>query len=256
MLNKNILLILFVILLNLFFRLIQIVFFNDLSFISDSIYTSIYKIFLIYVIFRFSDNISIFKNRISFYIFITVILINSLISYYYLIYYGVLNLFLHFLRCFNVALFEELIFRVLVFYNFIFYFKNKKYENFYIFKSIIYTSLCFSLIHIVNFLFGRYDILSTIIQIEIALLFGVFLQYIFLKYKSIILISLIHCFFNYYGSINRIFHSNNTKIEPVVLDYYSFKNNQIILVPLIIITFTYIYIVFKKKYNKPNTSSL
>lgn len=252
-LQKYIYIILFVILLNFFFRILQIVFFQDISFISDSLYTSFFKIFIILIILYFiiDKKIFSFKNDIKYSLKISLILLLIIffISYKYLTLYGINNLFFHFIRCFSVAFFEEIVFRFLIFSCIIFYFKYIKNDASFFYKSIILTTILFSLIHFVNFIFGRYDILSTIIQMEIAFVFGLFLQYIFIKYQSVILVSIIHCLFNYYGSINRVLSTE--KFEKIInndfLDINSFLQNQIILIPLIILSL-YLSHSFSKKH--------
>ena len=250
--KKYLYIILFVIILNFIFRILQIVFFYDINFIIDSLYTSLFKLILISIILYFLINkrkISLKKELTHLFKFsLIIILINIYISYKFLNNYDFYNLFFHFIRCFSVAFFEELVFRYLIFYLIVFYLKNLNNDYLYIYKSIIFSSIIFSFLHFFNFIFDRYDILSTILQMEIAIIFGVFLQTIFIKYQSIILVSTIHCFVNYYGSVNRV--TNGDQIKTITdadfLDFNLFFQNQIILLPLIIISF-YISYLFSKK---------
>lgn len=253
--KKYLYVILFVIILNFIFRILQIVFFYDINFIIDSLYTSLFKLILITIILYFLINkrkVSLKKEIIHLFKFsLIIVLINIYLSYKFLNNYDIYNLLFHFIRSFSVAFFEELVFRYLMFYLIVFYLKKVNNDCLYVYKSIIYSSIIFSFLHFSNFIFDRYDILSTILQMEIALIFGIFLQTIFIKYQSIILVAIIHCFINYYGSINRVINGKELRTMPEedFLDFNLFLQNQIILFPLIVISFYISYVFSKKQLN-------
>jgi len=107
------------------------------------------------------------------------------------------NHFLFFFSCLSVGLFEELFFRVFVFYflsTFCFSGKNN------LIKSILATSLIFGLIHFTNFFNPDYDKLSVINQMFLAFSLGILLQSLFIKSKNLYLIIIVHALINYLGS--------------------------------------------------------
>lgn len=95
---------------------------------------------------------------------------------------------------FATGLYEELFFRILAFSLVFNYFDNKK-EN--ILKSVILTSLLFGIAHFINlFKINSYTI---IIQVLIAIGFGLLLQSLLLRFKNIFIVIIVHALINYLG---------------------------------------------------------
>jgi membrane protease YdiL (CAAX protease family) len=108
-----------------------------------------------------------------------------------------INHFLFFSSCLSVGMFEEFFFRILVFYflsTVCFSEKNN------LIKSILISSLLFGLMHFTNFFSPDYDKLSVINQMFLAFSLGILLQSLFIKFKNIYLIIIIHALINYLGS--------------------------------------------------------
>jgi membrane protease YdiL (CAAX protease family) len=98
---------------------------------------------------------------------------------------------------FSVGLFEEMFFRVFVFFVIL---QNTRGN---LILSIILTSLLFGLAHLANIFNPEYVKISVINQILFAIALGVLFQSIYVRYKSLILISTLHCLTNYFGTYKR-----------------------------------------------------
>ncbi|MGM0634448.1 MAG: CPBP family glutamic-type intramembrane protease [Bacteroidota bacterium] len=93
----------------------------------------------------------------------------------------------------GTGLFEELLFRVLFFFlllKHISLFDNNKYV------AVFGASLFFGLFHAYNFMIGKFDIYSTIVQIYFAFVTGLLFQSIMVRFKNVFLVSAIHMFVN------------------------------------------------------------
>ena len=141
-----------------------------------------------------------------------------------------LSFFTLLLKCFSVAILEELLFRYIIY---------RYYVNQNIIKkvSILNTSIIFALFHFANLINGS-DFYSVIIQIQLAFLIGFLLQLIFIKSKSLVLIISIHAIINFVGSINQV----NSSISHTTLTIDDFMYNQIFIM-IIYIFFIPIYIL-------------
>lgn len=128
-------------------------------------------------------------------------------------------------ECVSVGILEELLFRYLVFY----YFLNATQD---ITQSTIKTATIFALFHISNLFFGA-SIYSIINQIEIAFIFGLLLQLIFIKTNNLLIISAIHASINFIGS-----HSTLAKNNPTTnfsFDDFIFNQLFILIIYLLIV---------------------
>ena len=96
----------------------------------------------------------------------------------------------------STGFFEEIFFRVFVFY---FIFRSMKNSENVIWKSTLWASFCFGLAHVTNLLDG-FDTISLIIQIGFAMIVGIILQGVYLRTMSIILIGTLHGLINYFGT--------------------------------------------------------
>ncbi|WP_341199764.1 CPBP family intramembrane glutamic endopeptidase [Croceibacter atlanticus] len=107
---------------------------------------------------------------------------------------GFVENILYFTSTFATGLYEELLFRILGFSLIFNYFKNKK-EN--LFKSVILTSLLFGIAHFINLF--KITSFTIIIQVLIAMGFGLLLQSLLLRFKNIFIVIIIHTLINYLG---------------------------------------------------------
>lgn len=113
-----------------------------------------------------------------------------------------------FLSNLSTGIFEEVLFRVFVFYFIMQRMKNKKNA---IWKSTLWTSLCFGLVHTLNFVSGL-DIVSYIILVVFATVVGIILQGFYLRTKSIILVAVLHGLINYFGKYDSYFIGSSVEI--------------------------------------------
>jgi membrane protease YdiL (CAAX protease family) len=128
-----------------------------------------------------------------------------------------------------VGILEELLFRYIAFDYF--FSKSKNYVH-----SAALVSLLFALFHISN-LFSGSSIFSVINQIEVAFLFGLLLQFVFLKTNNLVIVSTIHALINFIGSNTSV--DNNTIIEHIT--FHDFIFNQLLIL--------IIYVIFIPIYN-------
>jgi membrane protease YdiL (CAAX protease family) len=104
-------------------------------------------------------------------------------------------------KCLLTGIFEELLFRI-----FVFYYLVKLAGDLYsksLIKVIWYSSVIFGLAHVSNFFnseISKINVLSDINQILIAIFIGMLLQCIYIRLKSILLIITLHFVVNYFGS--------------------------------------------------------
>ncbi len=221
-----------VFILNLIFKLalINIPFIsNDVLFILSRFLLTLYIIFIWFKLKKNAFDYRILYNKkwiilsvlltLVCFLIITKNVENKILGRYYL--------FL--IECLSVGFLEELLFRYIAFDYF--FSKSKKYEH-----TAALVSLLFALFHISN-LFSGSSIYSVINQIEVAFLFGLMLQFVFLKTNNLILVSTIHALINFIGSNSSV--ENNTIIEHIT--FHDFIFNQILIV--------FIYIILMPIYN-------
>ncbi|WP_378180878.1 lysostaphin resistance A-like protein [Aquimarina sp. SS2-1] len=115
--------------------------------------------------------------------------------------------------------FEEVLFRVFVF-NSLYTLFSKQEINIRYLHSIIWTSLLFGGVHMVNLLKSDYDLFSVISQIIIAFGIGVLFQSLLIKYKNILVVITLHGLFNYFGMYRFYLYTNTDEIvHNTVNDY-------------------------------------
>lgn len=149
--------------------------------------------------------------------------------------------FIFLASCFFVGLFEELFFRVLIFF---FVFKLlKKYSN-YLIKSILLTSIIFGVAHFSNFLNPDYLNLSIFNQVLFATSIGILFQCIFIKYNSIILIVSLHALVNYFGTYkSKLFQiTTNNEVTYSFDDFISTFISIILITLVFIVPLSYVFI--------------
>lgn len=149
-----------------------------------------------------------------------------------------------FLSNLSTGFFEEVFFRVLVFYFIMQRMKNTKNA---IWKSTLWTSLCFGLAHSLNFVSGL-DIISSISLIVFATLVGIVLQGFYLRTKSIILVAVLHGLINYFGKYDSYFMGRSVAIVKS-FDWNSLLSSLAIfgVLSLIIIVPIRWYLIFRAR---------
>lgn len=120
--------------------------------------------------------------------------------------------YIHLIQCISVGIFEEFLFRYIVFTYLLKETNRYKY-------SIILASFLFALLHGTN-LFTGATIFAVINQIEIAFLVGLFLQFIFLKTNNLVIVICIHALLNFLGSYNNL-NTNNLQDSITISDFFS-----------------------------------
>ncbi len=99
------------------------------------------------------------------------------------------------LQCLTVGLFEELVFRGLVLSWLLSYLKHKKY---YIWKSIIISSLLFGLMHVFN-VFSGAGLSATLLQVVYTTLTGMMWAAVLILTKNIWIVVSLHTLYNMSG---------------------------------------------------------
>lgn len=192
---------------------------------------------IVFVSFLFKfDFKDILNRKITSFISILIYLI--FISYSSFIYE--VNLLIFAINCLLVGIYEELIFRYILFFKVLS--KNK------IIKSTIIVAILFSIVHFPNI--RRYDLISVLIQMYFAFMLSIILTGILIKFRSLILISCIHGFINFYGTLDRkLIEYNksptleNSNIQNNGLDrlFDSIIGISIILMPFVLLSLFYLY---------------
>ena len=73
-----------------------------------------------------------------------------------------------------------------------------------IYLTVIGSSVLFGLLHLINFIMGRYTLLAVVTQTGYALFFGVFFAACMLRNNSIWPVIFGHALFDFFGSLNAI----------------------------------------------------
>lgn len=123
----------------------------------------------------------------------------------------------HLIKCMSVGTLEEFFSRYLIFVYFLE--KFKRYPT-----SVFLVSLIFALFHISNLIFGS-GVYSFIIQIEIAFIIGLILQYIFLRTNNLIIVISIHTLLNFLGTYRNI---ESIHTDELII-FKDFITNQIMI---------------------------
>ena len=107
---------------------------------------------------------------------------------------------LYLLSCLGTGFFEELLFRVFVF-SALFYvaFNNKSTKKRY-YLSLFWASLAFGLAHLPNALKAGTEYYGILNQVVFAFFIGLVFQGLLIRFKSIVLIGVLHGLVNYFGA--------------------------------------------------------
>lgn len=137
--------------------------------------------------------------------------------------------------CLSVGIFEELFFRIFIFFFVLKIFDKRKNK---LFISIILTSLIFGFSHLTNLFNPEFHKISVVNQILFAISIGFILQSIYIRTKSLTFIICLHTLINYYGSYKKhLFFQEIENIE----SQYSF--NDFLTTFISILVFTIIIVI-------------
>ncbi len=117
------------------------------------------------------------------------------------------NLTAYYTKCFSVGLMEEVLCRWILFGLVVVAYPKRR-----TFGHIIITSAIFALLHIGNLITGYLDIFSVLNQMMFAFLLGLFFQGLFIRFKNIVLIAVLHGLVNFHGMYNSVFKLEDTSM--------------------------------------------
>jgi len=238
---KNLFLILVVILTtNILFKNVCIVFYeNKLG--CKIIFKSVLTIICLFLINKsnFFDELKSIRKNLPFFLLSLALIIYA---YFQINSYTFKNVsvnsfdnFVFLTSCFSVGIFEELFFRIFIFFFVLKIFDKRKNK---LFISIILTSLIFGFSHLTNLFNPEFHKISVINQILFAISIGFILQSIYIRTKSLTFIICLHTLINYLGSYKK--HLLFGEIENIE-SQYSF--NDFISTFISILIFTVIIIL-------------
>ncbi len=149
--------------------------------------------------------------------------------------------------CIITGVFEELLFRVFLF-NGIIKSKLSSKKNEILVKSILWTSLLFGIAHISNLLNPNYHIYSVISQIIIAFGLGLLFQSLYIRFKNISILIILHSIINYFGAFNSKLLKDGNDLTNDIYTFSEFKETIIIFVFfLIFIVIPLSYLTIKRE---------
>lgn len=110
------------------------------------------------------------------------------------------NLTAFYAKCFSVGLMEEVLCRWILFGLVV-----AAYPKRSAFGQIVLTSAIFALLHLGNLITGYLDIFSVLNQMVFAFLLGLFFQGLLIRFKNIVLVTVLHGLINFHGMYNSVF---------------------------------------------------
>lgn len=110
------------------------------------------------------------------------------------------NLTAYYIQCLSTGFMEEFLCRWIIFGLVVAAYPQRRALG-----QIVMTSGFFALLHIGNLITGRLDIFSVLNQTLFAFLMGLFLQGLFIRYRNIILVTVLHGLANFHGMYNARF---------------------------------------------------
>ncbi|MGI9526835.1 MAG: CPBP family intramembrane glutamic endopeptidase [Weeksellaceae bacterium] len=102
--------------------------------------------------------------------------------------------------CLSVGVFEELFFRIFIFFFVLKILYNRKNKLLY---SILLTSFIFGFSHLSNLFNPEFHKISVVNQVLFAISIGLLLQSLYIKTKSLSVIICLHTLINYFGSYKK-----------------------------------------------------
>lgn len=151
--------------------------------------------------------------------------------------------------CLCVGFFEEILFRVFLYNNLS---KIKVFKNRSI-ALIIFTSLIFGLIHLINFMHNT-TVYSVLNQVVLAFGLGLLLQTIFYKFSNYFFIGILHGLINFFGSFQSSLILKNNDIRRQ-MSFSEFFNSQLVIWIFLIVVISPICAIVYKLKNSINTQS-
>ncbi len=116
------------------------------------------------------------------------------------------------IRCVSTGFFEEILFRIFVFYSLLKLYNYKK-----LIHLVWVSSIIFGLAHASNVFSPNLISLSVLTQIVFAIFIGVFFQSVFIRTKSYFLVAILHAVTNYFGSYRSYLFLANNENEPYLM---------------------------------------
>ena len=138
------------------------------------------------------------------------------------------------ISCLAVGLFEELFFRVFVFHYLLEILAPRKNK---LILSIISTSLIFGFAHLTNLFNPEYHKISVINQVLFAASIGFVFQSIYIRTRSLTIITCLHALINFFGSYK------NNLLEDVDNIESQFTFNDFMTTFLTILMFTILVVL-------------
>ncbi|SRR5690554_2149180 len=109
----------------------------------------------------------------------------------------------------STGFFEEVFFRIFVFY---FILQSMRNIDHALWKTTLWTSICFGFAHVTNLLSGL-DFLSLVLLILFATVVGIILQGIYIRTKSLVLVIVLHGLINYFGTYKSVLIKSMEYVE-------------------------------------------
>ncbi len=153
--------------------------------------------------------------------------------------------FTYFFQCLTTGFFEEFFCRLLLFGLICNILRDYNHGNYY--KEILITSLIFGLLHLSNLFNPDYDITSVINQIMFAFIIGVLLQCLLIRFKNILLTSVLHGLINYNSMANTKLFKVENPTSSSISTLEDFMQSFITFIILCIIVFVFGYFLIKKR---------
>ena len=255
---KNLFLILVVILTtNILFKNVCIECFEN-TLICKIIFKSVFIIICLFLLYKsnFLNKLKSIKKDLP---FVLLALVLTLYSYFQInstliknVSVNSLDNFIFLTSCLSVGIFEELFFRIFIFFFALKIFDKRKNK---LFISIILTSLIFGFSHLTNLFNPEFHKISVVNQILFAISIGFMLQSIYIRTKSLTFIICLHTLINYFGSYKK--HLLFGEIENIE-SQYSFNDFITTFISILIFTIIIVlplsYLLIRKELKHNNVA--
>ena len=143
------------------------------------------------------------------------------------------TLYLFAIECLSVGIFEEIIFRGIIFAVLVQQLPQTRAGGFI---AILISSILFGFMHLLN-LFNGANIASVLIQVGYSILVGAMLAVVYVATQNLIYPILIHGIYNYFGLVAFRFGIVNSRYDVVTI---------VVTIVLSLFSFVFYYIVFMK----------
>lgn len=155
----------------------------------------------------------------------------------------------------STGFFEETLFRFLLFIGLIKQFERHDYKK--LIQIAIWTSLIFSLMHVFNLLNGLCSFQSSVNQIVVAFGLGFLLQSLFVRFRSLFLVSVLHGLLNFIGTFDTVIQNNETVENFAPSNYWHFNWLSFLFVVIFTAFVCFLaYLIFPEKKKIENGLSI